>query len=205
MRFNKHPELDGKHSFLSPSQYQWIRYDDDKIYDRVETQMASMHGTRLHNVAAELISLAIMQIDNGTTFNTYVNDAIGFMMKSEVLLMASPNAFGTADAISFRRERPDDKRLTLRIHDLKTGKGKTNLDQLRVYAAFHCIEYKVNPNDIIIELRIYQNDEIYAISSEENTEEGENLRADVLTIMGRVEHFDRIIVERKMEILSAFN
>lgn len=200
MKFNSHPELDGKHSFLSPSGYHWIRYDDDKILDRLDTAMTAAHGTRLHIVAAELISLKLMQIDNGQTFNTYVNDAIGFMMTPEVLLCATYNAFGTADAISFRRERPDDKKLTLRIHDLKTGVGKTSLDQLRIYAAYFCIEYGVNPNDIIIELRIYQNDMVQILNSE--TEEGEDLCAEVLTIMARTEHFDRIITERRKEALA---
>ena len=200
MKFNAHPELEGKHSFLSPSGYYWIRYDDDKILDRLDTQMMAAHGTRLHNWAAETISLGIVQVDNGTTINSYINDAIGFMMKPEVALMASYNAFGTADAISFRRERPDDKKLTLRIHDLKTGVGKTSMDQLRIYAAYFCIEYQVNPNDIEIELRIYQNDDVDVLSSE--SEEGENLRAEVLTIMGRTEHFDRIITQRRMEALG---
>lgn len=200
MKFNSHPELDGKHSFLSPSGYHWIRYDDDKILDRLDTAMTAAHGTRLHIVAAELISLKLLQIDNGQTFNTYVNDAIGFMMTPEVLLCATYNAFGTADAISFRRERPDDKKLTLRIHDLKTGVGKTSLDQLRIYAAYFCIEYGVNPNDIIIELRIYQNDMVQILNSE--TEEGEDLCAEVLTIMARTEHFDRIITERRKEALA---
>lgn len=200
MKFNAHPELEGKHSFLSPSGYHWIRYDDDKILDRLDTQMSAQHGTRLHNWAAETISLGIVQVDNGTTINSYINDAIGFMMKPEVALMASYNAFGTADAISFRRERPDDKKLTLRIHDLKTGVGKTSMDQLRIYAAYFCIEYQVNPNDIEIELRIYQNDGVTILSP--YTEDGEDLRAEILTIMGRTEHFDNIITQRRMEALG---
>ncbi len=200
MKFASHPELDGKHSFLSPSGYHWIRYDDDKILDKLDTHMMAMYGTRLHNIAAELIDVGIMQVDNGATFNTYVNDAIGFMMKPEVLLMASYNAFGTADAISFRRERPDDKKLTLRIHDLKTGVGKTSMDQLRIYAAFFCIEYQVNPNDIEIELRIYQNDEVQVLNP--YMEEGQDLRAEILTIMGRTEHFDKIITKRRMDALG---
>lgn len=202
MKFNSHPEVDGKHSFLSPSGYHWIRYDDDKILDRLDTQMMAAHGTRLHALAAELIACGILLPDNGQTLSLYVNDAIGFMMSPEVLLLASYNAFGTADAISFRRERPTDKKLTLRIHDLKTGSGKTSMDQLRIYAAFFCIEYQVNPNDIDIELRIYQNDDVYSLGTDDGTEEGENLRADVLTIMGRTEHFDRIITERRQEALQ---
>lgn len=196
MKFTTHPELEGKHAFLSPSGYHWIRYTDDKILDRLETHMSAQHGTRLHNIAAELIELGILLPDNGTTLNTYVNDAIGFMMSPEVSLMASYNAFGTADAISFRKERPKDKVETLRIHDLKNGVHKANMDQLRIYAAYFCIEYQVNPNDIDIELRIYQNDDVHILSPV--TEEGEDLRAEILTIMGRTQHFDNIITERRM-------
>lgn len=200
MKFNSHPELDGKHAFLSPSGYHWIRYNDDKILDRLETSLSAAHGTRLHNIAAELISLGINLPADGTTLSTYVNDAIGFMMSPEVVLCATYNAFGTADAISFRKERPKDKRMTLRIHDLKTGSHKANMDQLRIYAAYFCIEYAVNPNDIDIELRIYQNDGVFVLNPD--MEEGEDLRAEVLTIMGRTLHFDDIINKRRMEALG---
>lgn len=198
MRFNSHPELEGKHAFLSPSGYHWIRYDDEKILDRLDTQMSAQHGTRLHAIAAELISLGINLPDHTTTLNMYVNDAIGFRMSPEVVLMATYNAFGTADALSFRKERPRDKRMTLRIHDLKNGVNQAKMDQLKVYAAFFCIEYKVNPQDINIELRIYQNDDIVSLTPEEN----ENLTAEILTIMGRVEHFDNIITQRRLEALG---
>jgi hypothetical protein len=84
----------------------------------------------------------------------YVNDAIGYKMACEQILYYSDNAFGTADTISFRKN-------ILRIHDLKTGITKTSFRQLEVYAAYFCLEYAVNPYDIVIELRIYQNDEVH--------------------------------------------
>lgn len=198
MKFNSHPEVDGKHAFLSASGYHWIRYDDEKILDRLDTQMSAMHGTRLHAIAAELISLGINLPPDGTTLNTYVNDAIGFRMTPEVLLLGSYNGFGTADAISFRRERPDDEKHTLRIHDLKNGVNKAKMDQLLIYAAFFCIEYKTNPNDIWIELRIYQNDMVEILDPTID----EDLSAKVLTIMARFEHFDTIITQRRVEALS---
>ena len=74
-------------------------------------------------------------------------------MDTEVVLYYSDYFFGTADAISFRDN-------VLRIHDLKTGKGPVHIEQLMIYAALFCLEYKVKPGDIDIELRIYQNDEI---------------------------------------------
>lgn len=198
MRFNSHPELEGKHAFLSPSGYAWIRYDDNKVLDRLDTSMAAAHGSRLHEVAAELISLGINLTKSNTTLNMYVNDAIGFNMSPEVVLMASYNAFGTADALSFRKERVRDKRMTLRVHDLKNGVNRAKMDQLKIYAAFFCIEYQVNPNDINIELRIYQNDDIQLV----NADEDENLRSDILTIMGRTQHFDNIITQRRLEALG---
>lgn len=80
----------------------------------------------------------------------YVNDAIGYKMSVEQPLYYSDNCFGTADAISFRRN-------TLRIHDLKTGITKASMKQLEAYAAIFCLEYAIDPRDIKIELRIYQN------------------------------------------------
>lgn len=193
MKFDYHPELVGKHAFLSPSSYSWIRYDDEKMLDRLETQMAAQHGTRLHDLAKELIEMGIQLPDDGTTLSLYVNDAIGFRMSPEISLMASYNAFGTADAISFRKERPKDKRFTLRVHDLKTGVGVAKIDQLEVYAAFFCMEYQQQPNDIDIELRIYQSDEVRIYEPD---------RGDIMTIMAKVRHFDELITNRRLEALG---
>ena len=60
---------------------------------------------------------------------------------------------GTADAIAFRNN-------FLRIHDYKSGTTPAKMEQLLVYAALFCLEYKVKPGEIETELRIYQNDEI---------------------------------------------
>jgi hypothetical protein len=193
MKFTPHPELKDKHAFLSPSGSTWIRYDDEKLIDRLEMSMSAAHGTRLHAFAAEAISLGIKLPDNGTTLSMYVNDAIGYRMTPVVTLVASYNAFGTADAISFRREHEDDDRLTLRIHDLKTGVNTAKVDQLLIYAAYFCIEYQTNPNSINIEIAIYQNDTIakYQVDT-----------ADVLTIMSQTEHFDDIITKYRLEALG---
>ena len=74
-------------------------------------------------------------------------------MTTEVCLFYSINAFGTADAISFRNN-------TLRIHDLKNGRTPASIKQLEIYAALFCLEYSFNPRDIDIELRLYQLDEV---------------------------------------------
>lgn len=152
MKFNVHSQLAGKHAFLSASKSSWINYDEDKL-DRVFlSNMAAQRGTDLHALANQCIRLGQKLPDTPTTMNLYVNDAIGFRMTPELTLFYSLNAFGTADAVSFRKNK-------LRIHDLKTGTFHTSERQLEVYAALFCLEYQFRPFDIDIELRIYQNNE----------------------------------------------
>lgn len=107
----------------------------------------------------------------------YVNDAIGYKMIPEQVLYYSDNCFGTADSIIFRDH-------LLRIHDLKTGSTPAHMEQLMIYAALFCLEYKYKPADIGMELRIYQNNEITVY---EPTVE------DILPIMDTIITFDRII------------
>ena len=83
----------------------------------------------------------------------YVNDAIGFKMIPEQILYYSDFCFGTADAISFRDN-------FLRIHDYKSGLTPAHIEQLEIYASLFCLEYKIKPIDIQMELRIYQNNEV---------------------------------------------
>lgn len=153
MIFNKHYALADKHAFLSPSNYHWLNYDEEKLQDRFLTAMAAQRGTELHAFAQQAIYLGVKLPDNGQTLSSFVNDAIGYRMESEQTLFYSENCFGTADAICFRNN-------FLRIHDLKTGVTKTSPLQLEVYAALFCLEYGFKPFDIEMELRIYQNDEV---------------------------------------------
>ena len=153
MDFNMHFDLDGKHAFLGASKYSWLNYDKEKLTGAYSRFLATQKGTIVHDFAAQCIKLAQKLPKSKKTLNTYVNDAIGFKMHPEQSLYYSDNCFGTADAILFR-----DKKL--RIHDLKTGVSATHMQQLEIYAALFCLEYHVNPNDINIELRIYQSDEV---------------------------------------------
>ena len=153
MQFNRHRNLEGLHAPFSASQSSWLRYDDEKVMDVYLNKKAAEMGTRLHQWAKDTIDLGIKQPRSKKTIYAYVNDAIGFQMDTEVVLFYSERFFGTADAISFRNN-------FLRIHDLKTGKNPVKIEQLLVYAALFCLEYKVRPGDIEIELRIYQNDTI---------------------------------------------
>lgn len=115
--------------------------------------LATQKGTRLHSFAAECIRLGQKLPRSKKTLNMYVNDAVGFGMTPEQILYYSDNCFGTADAISYRDNY-------LRIHDLKTGVIPAHMEQLEIYAALFCLEYKIKPGNIGIELRLYQNDEI---------------------------------------------
>lgn len=153
MKFNDHHKLEGKHAIFSASQPAWLRYDDEKLITVFNNLKAKEQGTKLHAWAKETIDLGIKQPKSKKTIYNYVNDAIGFGMDTEVVLYYSERFFGTADAICFRNN-------VLRIHDLKTGRGPVHLEQLMVYAALFCLEYRIKPESIDIELRIYQNDDI---------------------------------------------
>lgn len=153
MQFKKHPDLIGKHAFLSPSNYSWLNYNEQKLTARFYASQAARRGTDLHALATEAIRLGVKLSRSNQALSTYVNDCIGYKMSTEQTLYYSDNCYGTADAISFRRN-------TLRVHDLKTGITATSERQLEVYAALFCLEYAIDPAEIEIELRIYQRDEI---------------------------------------------
>lgn len=57
MNFAKHSELKGTHALFSPSQSSWLRYDDDKIRDRIRNQYRTALGTELHEYVAQQITL----------------------------------------------------------------------------------------------------------------------------------------------------
>ena len=180
MNFEKHSNLEGLHAPFSASQSSWLRYDDDKAIEVYLNKQASVVGTKLHEWAKNTIDLGIKQPRSKKTLYAYVNDAIGFKMSTEVVLYYSNRFFGTADAISFRNGM-------LRIHDLKTGKSgkiEDHIEQLEVYAALFCLEYKVKPGDINIELRVYKNDEVlYHNPTAE----------DILPIMDKIIHLNKLL------------
>ena len=184
MIFNRHLNLEGLHAPFSPSQASWLRYDDEKALEVYTNKKASEMGTRLHEWAKKTIDLGLKQPRSKKTIYSYVNDAIGFKMDTEVVLFYSERFFGTADAISFRDG-------ILRIHDLKTGKIPAHIEQLEVYAALFCLEYKVKPSDIDMELRIYQNDEIlYHNPTAE----------DIIQIMDKIVHLNKLLEKLDEEV-----
>jgi hypothetical protein len=179
MKFNDHSKLLGCHAFLSASQWHWLNYDDDKLVDRYNTVTAAQRGTELHEFAATCIKLNQKLPRSGKTLNLYVNDAIGYHMTPEQVLFYSENCFGTADAICFRNN-------FLRIHDLKTGETPAHMEQLEIYASLFCLEYNVDPNEIDIELRLYQSNEVSILNPE---------KTDILYIMDKIKHFDSRLKE----------
>lgn len=179
MIYNEHSNLAGKHAFLAPSNPAWLNYEDGYLLDRYKNRHAQEMGTLLHALACDLIrnNITLAKTDKKLlsvelqragidrslfdvdflypNFMSYVNDAIGFRMEPEVVLRYSDNCFGTTDAIKYTPG-------FLRIHDYKSGTAKAHIEQLMIYAALFCLEYKEQLNlklaDMNFELRIYQYD-----------------------------------------------
>ena len=208
MNFLSHNELRGKHALLAPSQPHWLNYDEDKLFQKFVSNYAQTMGTLLHELAETLIKngiklkktdktvVLVHLLENGipraaidldriyNNFVNYVNDAIGFRLTAEQPLVYSEYCFGTADAISFRNN-------LLRIHDYKSGTTPAKMEQLMVYAALFCLEYKFKPGEIDMELRIYQNEEI--IFHNPTAEE-------IAPIMDTIIHSDKMIREMNGEV-----
>ena len=188
MKFNNHYKLSGLHAPFTASQSAWIRYDDDKAREVYERKKSAELGTRLHAWAKETIDLGIKQPRTKKTLYEYVNDAIGFKMSTEVVLFYSDRFFGTADAISFREDKKTG-RWVLRIHDLKTGvvgKPDKHFEQLKVYAALFCLEYKFKPYEIDIILGVYKQDEVAFCEPDPD---------EIDYFMNRIIHLDKLLIK----------
>lgn len=182
MNFNKHFDKEGKHAILSASSWRWLNDDQDSLMKRISSSYAQAVGTILHDFAATHIQYRIKlnkydkknamlellrsgipgyvidSLDFDQIFENlmaYVNDGVGFKMHPEVVLYYSDNFFGTADAINF-----DENDRILRIHDYKSGVIPAHIEQLEIYAALFCLEYRFKPYEIETHLRIYQSGEV---------------------------------------------
>lgn len=205
MIWNEHLELKGTHAIFSPSTPSWINYSDEDVVRRYINSHAQTIGTLLHSYAEShikhgfkinkytknevILYLIINGIPDGVididkyydNLSAFVNDSIGYRMDPEVPLMFSKNIYGTADAISFRKNE-------LRINDLKTGDSKPKIEQLMIYAALFCLEYKQKPQDIHIVLSLYINDGVI---------QHEPLPEEINAIMERIIATDKIIRDVK--------
>lgn len=61
-----------------------------------------------------------------------------------------------------------------------------HMEQLMVYAALFCLEYRVKPGDIKIELRLYKNDEVEVFNP---------TAEDILPIMDKIVSLNKIMEE----------
>lgn len=77
------------------------------------------------------------------------------------------------------------------IHDLKTGIVPAHMEQLLIYDALFCLEYRIKPSSIQIENRIYQSDDILIANP---------AAEDVEPIMDKIREFDPIIAKMKMGV-----
>lgn len=181
MEWHDHKKLAGSHAFLGASKYSWLNYDEDKLKFTFTNWEAKQRGNEMHaHAAADILfgeKYGIKRPQTKTTYNMYVNDAIGFRMVPEQVLYFSEFAYGTCDAISFHKR-------VLRIHDLKTGVTPAHIEQLRIYAALFCLEYGIRPGDITIHLRIYQDNKIIGEDPDETV---------IVPIMDKIIYFTKLL------------
>ena len=213
MNFNRHYDKIGKHAMFSPSSWRWINDDQEFFVQRFCSQHATLVGDILHALACRHIkylikinkydkkNLVLELLSNGIppvvvdrldidsifeTFMTYVNDGIGFKMSPEVILYYSDNFFGTADAISY-----NENTRFLRIHDFKSGVTPAHIEQLEIYAALFCLEYRIKPAELSgTELRIYQRSEVLFHNPEPD---------EILETSKKIIELDKFLNQLRME------
>ena len=196
------------HALFGGSNYHWINYTAEDFINKYRSSIASKIGTAVHDAAKTLIDGRIKITENDwnliryileenkfprnidcvpilNNLIPYVNDAISYGMDTEVRLYYSDYFNGTADTICF-----DEKNKFLRIHDLKTGLNPGHMEQLLVYMALFCLNYKYKPYDITAELRIYQHGEILYFKPE---------LEEVVPIVDQIITGNKIITELKAE------
>lgn len=193
----------GDHAFLGASKHSWLNYDEEQLENAWKRQYATLKGTVLHELASKLIDHSIKLLrrdthlvllyllENGVPRSVidldqimlnlvpYVQDGIGYRMRTEQVLYYSDNCFGTADSIIF-----DEKKSLLRIHDYKSGITPVQLAQLEIYDALFCLEYDIKPGEIEHELRIYQDGDQLI---------GKPTASDILPTMDKIVRYDKLI------------
>ncbi len=178
MIWKQYSHLENTHAFLSPSKHYWLSYSPEKLVSSYHNHKKISLGTQYHKLAAKLITLAVRLPNTSATLNSFVNDAIGFKMKAEVVLFYSYNCYGTVDAISFSND-------VLRIHDLKTGRTPGAINQLLIYAGLFVLNYGIDSREIQeTHLRIYQNEEVLEFSPSVS---------DIADVVSGIEEADKII------------
>ena len=65
------------------------------------------------------------------------------------------------------------------------------MEQLEIYAALFCLEYKVKPSDISMELRVYKNDEVLVHNP---------TAEDILPVMDKIVHLNKLLEKLDEEV-----
>lgn len=192
MEWNDHWRLEGRHATLSPSGYHWLNYDPDKMRRVTWNNYSKEDGTKMHELASNMILYSIMPENNENALNQFVIDALTMFdepMSSEILLYYSDECFGTADAIYY-----DEEKKHLQVHDLKTGVSKPSFKQLWIYCALFCLEYDKKPEELTFECRLYQ---LGAMDIDNPDPK------DIRTIMNQIVSMSNVIegvrIERRMQ------
>lgn len=169
---------DGDHSFLSPSSYHWLNYDDEKLMKTYLSRLAVAKGTELHELAKRLILAKVKLPEDKRTLSMYVNDAIELDMIPEYKMFYSKFCYGTTDAIGFSKG-------TIRFHDLKTGKAKASFSQLLIYSAiFFLCHPEWDLPHLKVELRIYQSNEVLIKTPELD---------EIVPVMDKIVRYNKIL------------
>lgn len=214
MQWNDHSNLEGRHSFMSPSSHSWKNYDDLKLISVFEGNRRKIEGTKLHQWAEDIIRSVhlvkeLLSFRLKRLFKIDIDMIRWFGDKNPMVRNSKAKEtvyMYVADALKFDMiaEQPlvyDDRYCfgtadtilfdgyLLRIHDLKTGESPASIDQLIIYAALFCLEYQYDPNTLMFELRIYQTDQIliHKPTSEEIIEMMNIIIHDV-DVLRRYEH-----------------
>lgn len=213
MIYNDHSKLKGQHATLSPSSVTWIRYDNDKLQEKLSQNYYSslrvQMGTALHEFAASNIDIRQKLSSNKKHLIQMIRVFLKAKEHSNAMIdfaNSLPDEVYTTlvdyvnDSISYRMDTEQIlfysyncfgtadaisfKNNVLRISDLKTGDYPAHMEQLLIYAALFCLEYNFKPSDIKIELRLYQNG--VTIEHEASVEE-------VVPVMDRIVTADKIL------------
>lgn len=190
MSFPQFSHRPGEHAPFSPSSPSWLNYDDEQLIASYQNKHRTELGTEIHEWASVQIKLAnkvssarelskslktyiykkyekatdyrdmllynlrYLPVETYNTVKQFINDCIACHMESEEEVGYSERFWGTTDAIKFHNG-------LLQVFDLKTGSTPAKPEQLYIYAALYCLQHNVNPFEIMIEVRIYQNDDIF--------------------------------------------
>lgn len=166
-----------KYSTLKDLSHSILSYIYRKYYDEERAEITET-GNKILQTAR------VLPKEKLVTLQQYINDGSGFRMKTEQTLVYSDFIYGTADAIRYE----DD---VLRISDYKSGKHPVSMDQLLVYAALFCLEYKVDPMKTKFHLRIYQQGKIIC-----NEPEG----SQILDIANRIVYVNKVATSVRGEL-----